>query len=210
MQTGIAIVLAALAGAASGAAQAAGENPYAAENNTWISLSGQVEAVQPDRFQLDYGDGIVAVEMDDGDRDADAYKLMPGDRVTVNGRVDDDFFEKTTIEAGSVYVENIGTYFFASSVDEEDSFVSVSTPVIVSTAVVQGEVTAVGEDTFVIDSGPRNITIAVDELGYDPLDDEGYQRIDIGDRVSVTGTIEGDLREGRMVQARSVLTLAGR
>ena len=37
--------------------------------------------------------------MDDGDRDADAYKLLPGDEVNVIGKVDDDLFQTTTIDA---------------------------------------------------------------------------------------------------------------
>lgn len=99
-------------------------DPYLKANNTWISISGTVKTVSPDIFLLDYGDGIIKVEMDDGDRDADAYKLIEGDTVTVNGMIDDDFYEATKIEAASVYVEKLGTYFYASSVDEEDYAVS--------------------------------------------------------------------------------------
>ena len=69
------------------------KNPYAMADGTWITISGEVGAVDPDHFTLDYGDGLVVVEMDDGDRDADAYKLLQGDKVTVAGRIDDDFFE---------------------------------------------------------------------------------------------------------------------
>ena len=72
-------------------------DPYELANNTWISLSGTVHAVSPDTFELDYGEGNITVEMDDGDRDADAYKLLHGDKVTVNGLIDDDLFEMRTI-----------------------------------------------------------------------------------------------------------------
>lgn len=40
--------------------------------------------------------------MDDGDRDADAYKLMEGDTVTVNGFTNCDFLEGTELVATSV------------------------------------------------------------------------------------------------------------
>ena len=104
-----------------GATQAAEPNPYMRADGTWISISGEVTDVMPDRFVLDYGESVITVEMDDGDRDADAYKLLEGDKVTVNGMIDDDFYETTTIEAESVYVEKLGTYFYASAVDEEDT-----------------------------------------------------------------------------------------
>ncbi|MBK1732402.1 DUF5666 domain-containing protein [Thiococcus pfennigii] len=182
-------------------------DPYEQPDNTWISVSGRVETVTADSFTLDYGDGIVAVEMDDGDRDADAYKLVRGDQVTVNGIIDDDLFETTTIEASSVYVETIKTYFYASSVDEEDTFVTVTTPVIVSNIVVQGKVTKVGDEEFTVDTGLRSLTVDVDELPINPLDEEGYQQIEVGDRVSVAGDMDKDFFEGRKLVAEAVVTL---
>lgn len=184
------------------------EDPYAQPDDTWISISGSVEAVSADAFTLNYGEGVITVEMDDGDRDADAYKLIPGDKVTVSGMIDDDFYETTTIEASSVYVENIGTYFYASAVDEEDTFVTVTTPIVVSTTVVQGTVTEVGDEEFTLDTGLQELTVEVEEMPYNPLDKEGYQKIEVGDRVSVTGSIDRDLFEGREFVASSVITLS--
>jgi hypothetical protein len=190
---------------------AAAEDPYMQPNDTWISISGTVESVQRDSFVLDYGDGLITVEMDDGDRDADAYKLVEDDKVTVSGKIDDDFFETTTIEASSVYVENLGTTFYASAVDEEDTFVTYWDPVLVARTVVQGTVTSVepmaGE--FTIHTGARALQVEVDEMTYDPLDDEGYQRIGIGDEVSVVGTMDDDLFEGRELVADSIIKISG-
>ena len=42
---------------------------------------------------------------------------------------------------------------------------------------------------------------------YNPLDDEGYQKIDVGDRVKVTGNIDNDLFEGKELMADSVIKL---
>lgn len=195
------------------AAPALAENPYTKPDDTWVSISGEVESVAPDAFVLDFDEGMITVEMDDGDRDADAYKLIAGDRVTVTGKIDDDLFETRTIEASSVYVENIGTRFLASPIDEEDGIfampapVVVTTPVVVSQIVVQGTVTNVGFDQFTIDNGLRKVTVEIDELGYNPLDDEGYQQIEEGDVVSVTGSIEPDFMQGRIVMANSVITI---
>ncbi len=113
-------------------------NPYAMEDNSWISINGEVTSVTADAFELDYGDGQITVEMDDGDRDADGYKLMMGDEVRVSGMIDDDFYDLTTIEASSVYVKNIDTYFYASAMDEEDIGYTIISPSVTDT-VVQGD-----------------------------------------------------------------------
>lgn len=48
----------------------------------------------------------------------------------------DDLFEKKTIEAGSVYVENLRTAFYANAQDEEDptAWTVVVTPIVVGRA----------------------------------------------------------------------------
>ena len=190
------------------ATTAAKDDPYQQADNTWISISGTISSVAPDAFVLDYGESTITVEMDDGDRDADAYKLLEGDKVTVNGMVDDDLFETTTIEASSVYVQKLDTYFYASAVDEEDRWVAVVDPVVVARTILQGTVTGVDDEEFTLASGGRMITVEVDEMSYNPLDDTGYQRIEVGDRVSVTGEMDYDFLEGREFVADSIVTLS--
>ncbi len=189
------------------ATSAMAEDPYTKPDDAWISISGTVDSTEKDAFTLDYGDGLVTVEMDDGDRDADGYKLVEGDKVTVNGRVDDDLFELTKIEASSVYVENIGTYFFASANDEEDAVVPITSPVVVSTTVLRGTVSDVDENSFQINNGSRQIKVDIDEMAYDPLDDEGYQQISEGDVVRVTGYMDHELIDGQVFDAQYVTTL---
>jgi len=185
----------------------AAQEPYTKPDDTWIRIGGTVKSVDEDSFMLDYGEGLIEVEMDDGDRDADAYKLLEGDKVTVGGRIDDDLYETTSIEASSVYVEKLGTHFYASALDEEDSFYAVTLPVVISETVIQGKVTSVSGDEFTVDSGARELTVETEELGYDPLDDEGYQKIEVGDLVSVAGEIDDDFFEGREMVADSVTVL---
>lgn len=187
------------------------ESPYAKADDTWISIDGTVHTVSADEFELDYGPGTITVEMDDGDRDADAYKLAFGDKVRVSGRIDDDFFEETTIEASSVYVENLGTYFYADPADEEDTFVTYTTPITVSNTVIQGTVTDVDVEEFTVNTGARTVRVEVEEMPYNPLDDIGYQKIEVGDRVSVTGDMDTDFFEGqRELVAETIVTLHDR
>jgi uncharacterized protein YdeI (BOF family) len=184
----------------------AGTNPYAKANGTWITLGGTVKSVTRDAFELNYGNGMITVEMDDGDRDADAYKLLPGDEVTVTGMIDDDFFETTKIEASSVYVKKLGTSFYASPVDEED-FYYTSYYMVEPAMMISGTVTSVSDHEFTVDTAARKLTVDVQQMPYNPLDDEGYQKIRKGDRVSVTGEIDYDLFEGRELVANSVVVL---
>ena len=170
----------------------ADEKPYEKADDSWISIDGTVDAVSADSFLLDYGPGVITVEMDDWDRDADVYKLSKGDKVRVSGMIDDDLFETRTIEASSVYVENLGTYFYASAVDEEDTFVTYTIPVTVAATVLQGTVTDVDDEEFVLNTGTRSVRVEVEEMPYNPLDDIGYQKIEAGDCVSVNGRMDTD------------------
>jgi len=184
--------------------------PYEKPDDSWISLNGTVTSTSPDSFQLDYGKGMITVEMDDWDFDADGYKLIDGDKVTVYGYVDDDLYETRTIEAGSVYVKNLSTYFYASSADEEDTILDYE---VVALPGADGDVSLTGvvESTsgreFTIDTGLSEVRVDTDEMPYNPMDDEGYQKIQVGERVRVTGEFGGDLFEARELDADTVITL---
>jgi len=198
----------------SAAAAAQSQSPYLQPDDTWISLSGTVESVTADSFLLDYGRASVTVEMDDGDRDADGYKLMEGDKVVVNGLIDDDFFEMTTIEASSVYVESINSYFYASPVDEEsfaffDPIVTVVDPIMDGDATIQGTITAVEplEEEIVLNSDGRLMIVEVDELGYDALDNVGYLQLDVGDEVVISGTMTEEMFEDHLFVAENIATI---
>ncbi|MBC53467.1 MAG: hypothetical protein CMQ34_06470 [Gammaproteobacteria bacterium] len=195
-------------------AAAQGPSPYLQPDDTWISLSGTVESVQQDAFLLDYGRGSVTVEMDDGDRDADAYALQAGDNVVVSGLIDDDFFEMTTIEASSVFVESINTFFYASALDDEsmtffDPIVTVQGPLMQGDTTLQGTISAVDRDeqAFILNTGVNMVTVEVDGLGYDPLDDVGYLQLENQDVVTVRGTMTEDLIEGRVFEAASIVSV---
>ena len=186
------------------------QDPYEQSDDTWITMDGTVEAVTPSTFMLDYGEGMVTVEMDDWDREPEALKLLEGDNVTVIGKVDDNLFETTTIEASSVYVKNLNRYFYASAADEESAIAKLSTPLTASSVTVQGTVTSIDGRDFMMDAGLHDIRVATDMMSYNPLDDEGLQKIDVGDRVSVSGTVDYEFWDGRELTADVVITLDDR
>lgn len=80
-------------------------------------------------------------------------------------------------------------------------------PLAFSITVVQGAVNAVGDESFTVDTGVTDMTVEVDEMPYNPVDDEGYLRIETGDLVRVTGDMDRDLFEGRVLEADSVVVI---
>jgi uncharacterized protein YdeI (BOF family) len=189
--------------------------PETAPEDTWVSVSGKVTEVNPQAFELDHDSGKITVEFDDWDSDADAYKLVVGDKVTVTGKIDTGLYEDRTIEGSSVYVDSVNTYYYASAADEEgdwenwNSFVTI-TPIEGASTVLQGVVTAVmpDEDKFEISSGVMLLTVETEEMSYDPLDDEGYQQIEVGDRVSVSGEFNDEFFDGKVLEADTIITLS--
>lgn len=186
-------------------------NPYLRTNESWISLSGTVTGAAPGEFQLDYGSGAVKVEMDDWGWYSRDMSQLKGHKVTVYGKIDDDFYETTKIEASSVYDRDRGVYFYANAADEEydedyDYWVAY-TPFVTGELTIRGTVTGVNGREFTIDQGTRRLIVDTDEMTYNPMDAQGYQKIDKGDYVSVSGRMDYDLFEERELKANSIVVL---
>ncbi len=168
------------------------------KNGEFITVSGNVSDVKAHSFMLNTAKNSILVEMDDYYWDADGYKLKQGDRVVVYGRIDHDFLERKKIEAGSVFVKNLNTFFFANDADEESAPKPSITYTIVdplpeyTQADVMGKVVKVDEKDkeFVVDTGLRKITVNTNKLLVNPLDDKGYVQIDKGDFVKVSGFVD--------------------
>lgn len=183
----------------------------------FVTLSGEVIAVSPNSFQLDVGENIILVEMDDYDWDSDGYKLVKEDKVVVTGRVDHDFLQRQKVEAGSVYVKGLDTFFYANSTDEEGDFhfypnvptVYVDVPDIPEGANVemQGVVTKVDGREFTLNTGLRKVVVDTDDLIYNPMDNAGYTQIDKYDRVRVSGSMEETFFDDKELSAKSISEL---
>ena len=183
-------------------------NPETMPNNSWASVSGIVASAGADSFQLDYGEGLITVEMDDWDWYAEAAPLLEGDNVIVYGIIDDDMMETESIEASSVYVKGLGSYFYANGSDEEDLVYSaVTEPKLAAAIDVTGTVEAVDGRNFTIDIGSKDLSVSTSEMTYNPLDDEGFQKVEVDDRVKVTGKMDYALFEANEIEATTVVTL---
>lgn len=183
------------------------KDPYKAANNSWITLNGIVVTSSPKAFELDYGTGIITVEMDGWSWYSGAHSIIEGDRVTVHGRVDDDLYEIASIEADTVYVKNLNTYFYANSLDEED-MVSPTTMLHPDTEFqLQGTITKKSGREFTINTGSIEVKIDTISMPYNPLDDKGFQKLKVGDFVQVTGKLDVDFFEKTEIMAETVTTL---
>lgn len=193
---------------------ASASNPYAKADGEWISLTGEVTNTTLSGFDLDFGDGTITVEMDDWDAYDESALIDDGERVTVYGRIDDALFEKRTIEAGAVYVFSRNVYYHASSADEEGDFEFAGIenvypyPQEGHWVQLSGTVESIHGREFTLDLGYDDFRVDTAEMAYDPLDDIGYQRIDVGDRVSVWGHMDYDLFEARELKAETVVTVS--
>ena len=204
---------AALAGTALSAVAAA---PAAAQpeeimkpDGSWTAISGTVVASGLDDFTVSTGDGVVTVEMDDFDFDADAAPIDAGDEVTVYGRVDADFYEARTIEAGTVYEADTGTFHYASAADEDRALYALPAATwSADTITLTGEVTNVDGREFTLNH-LTGYAVEVDtaSMAVDPTDDQGMVQVDEGDTVSVTGGLDDALFDNTELSAQSVVEL---
>ncbi len=180
-------------------------------DGSWVSLTGTVTAKAAESFRLEVGKRTVTVEMDDWDWYNEAAPIELGSRVTVYGQIDDGLFEKRTIEAGSVYVFGENTFYYASDADEEDWGVAFPHLAVPEGSWIQltGSVRSVQGREFVLDTGiATTIQVDTSSMSYDPLDDQGLQRITKGDRVSVSGLLDdADFFETTEIQAKSIVTI---
>lgn len=178
-----------------------------ASNGSYVSLAGTVVEASAEQFQLDYGNGTMTVEMDDWDWYPEGHHLLENDQVVVYGYVDDDFYERRSIEASSVYVTDAGTQFYANGVDEEDFPVFAAVEFGEPQIELKGTVTKVEGDEFHLNTGKQVVEVDTEDMPYDPLDKEGFQQIKMNDRVSVTGLLEADVFDNLEIAASRVVTL---
>lgn len=153
----------------------------------WIRLDGTVVSNTPTSFVLDYGADVITVEVDDWDNYREGISVLPGDRVSVTGRVDENAFSVDTIEASAVYLANLNTVFYASAADEEElGLAAIPTGPVDDGVDYTGWVTGVTNGGFRLGIGPMQISVNTSQL-QSPLATTGIQT---GDRVYVWGDLD--------------------
>jgi len=184
--------------------------PVEGPENSWVDLTGTVTSTTDTAFNLDYGSGIVTVEMDHWVNYGEAFPIGDGDQVTVYGEVDNEIYENAELEAASVYVDDLNSYFYASAAAKEELGHWAA-----DAEAEAGDLTYIGEvetvnpatDTFTLETGLAEVTVDTSGMRYDPLDDEGFQKIEVGDRVSVKGVADAGFFDANELSAENVETL---
>ena len=80
-------------------------------------------------------------------------------------------------------------------------------PGVAGQVTVRGTVTSTSGREFTMDTGVRRLTVDTTEMPYNPLDEIGYQQIDEGDYVRVSGDMGRDFWGNRELVADSIITL---
>jgi RNase P/RNase MRP subunit p29 len=171
----------------------------------WVSLTGAVEATDDKGFSLSMGERTVRIRMADyGAYNAHAFRK--GDDVTVTGQLDQQFYERQLINPSSVYVDRLGTYFYANAPGEKGGYTAYPTANFAPDddwLGVSGKVVSVEEGSVVVDAGVNRLKVLTDQVDNAP-------RLQAGDRVAVYGKVQhSDLFEKRKVQATSLTLLSG-
>jgi len=178
-------------------------------DGNWINISGRVVSAAADRFVMDYGSGNVTVEMDDWDWYQEGRAILPGDEVVVTGRADTNLFARKTIEARSVYVKKLNTFYYASAADEETPpVVTVSVPPSTGGVESTGTVSAVEGREFNLTFPGGVLRVDTSALSDNPMDGEGAQQIKVGDRVRVWGDLDLEVGENAERKARNIVSMA--
>lgn len=206
------LLFASLAGS-SGCRSAAQDAPretaaLAKPDRSWVRLDGTVVRTADDSFELNFGDGVITVEMDDWKGSKEARSIHPNDNVIVYGRIDRDLHRRKAVEAAGVYDERLQTTFFASAADEEAMGLWPQTNVELGKIALSGRVVSIAGKLLELDTGASGkVTIDVSQLGYDPLDADGFQQIRVGNRIRVVGRLESAYFAANSLVAERITSL---
>lgn len=185
-----------------------------ADEHDWVTVTGEVVELNDDKFRLDTGPNILTVDLNDFDPVLmRGNTLYLGDRVTVTGRLDEEFFTEDDIEATSVYLVDAQTYYFSDGDNNVVDMWDFQAPIYAergSMITITGEVTSISGREFWIDHFGRKTEVDTVDLGYNPLDDVGAQQIDVGDRVSIRGTLDYGFFDNNELSADKVIVLTAR
>jgi len=176
----------------------------------YVTISGTISKVlDNDRFELDYGNGFTQIDCDDALHDVfekSGHRIKVGDKVTVTGKIDNNWFTKHEILVSSILhitEDYVLLYKRAATAGEE-------VPVIVGVAkpslFLDGQVALTGIVSSTVYEGSFTLryedgTIQVDAAGIKIPDNN---HIVSGDIVTVYGKIDNSFFQNRAITAETV------
>lgn len=185
--------------------ETAGERSSA--RDSWVAISGTIVGTDRGSFRLDYGSGILTVRTEAFAIPNGTSVFADNDRVVVLGRIDDEFLEQQTLEASCVFSESLGTTFYGDPAGAESFQTwSVSLPLDLGAVELTGTVSAIQDRKFTVSVGGSWVVVDTTRLPYNPLDESGYQRLEVGDRVKVFGELD-QLIPNHLIDADHIVEL---
>ena len=179
--------------------------------NTWITLTGEVTAVDSQFFTLDYGDGEIFVELSQTKLDPKAYAEIDGKEVMVTAQLDEGMMSNERLVAHSVIAEDADTVYMADTVDQAsaDLFMSTAGSIDFDDAemIIVGTVETIGREAVQVKVGDAMLTVELDELEDAPVDSDGYLTLTEGERVRITGELEEDFFNRFTVEADTLMKM---
>lgn len=176
-----------------------------------IDVSGTIVSTSADSFYLDYGEGLILVEMEGWQWYEQRRSQIDGDDVTVYGRMDEELLSREVIRASSIFVEDLNTFYYSSRGDKEFNprAITYSLPVVSRghQMNITGTVENIEGRQFTLETGIGSVRVDTSKMIYNPLDDIGYQIIQPGDRVAVASRLQRGFFSAREVDAEAIISL---
>ena len=202
------------------------------KDDSMVVITGMVAEIDGDEFMLNYGGNqMLTVELDRFGFDGEETQyLTVGESVTVSGYIDDDLFEGREIEARDVRLNDSYVYYYYDTPNLSQNYGSYNNSTTVTADMndsetemqstqnmedgtyfsMTGSVTAIDGMMATVEGNNQTISVDMSELGYDPTDDEGLQKIEIGDRVFVYGEIDDGFFTDKQLMASGAVELQQR
>ena len=194
------------------------------EDDAIVTLTGTVAEISGDEFQLNYGGNeMITVELDNfGFTGDETEYLTIGESVTVRGVLDDDLFEGREIEASDVRLNDSYVYYYydvpamstdmsnRNNQDNQNNDANQAQMNDGAYVYLTGEVTEVENDMAMVSDNSTTYQVDMSELGYDATDDEGMQKIEVGDVVYLYGEVESGFFTDKQIVADGIVEMRER
>jgi uncharacterized protein YdeI (BOF family) len=177
----------------------------------YVTISGTVSKIlDSDRFVLDYGNGVTQVDCDDALHELlkkSDRKIKTGDKVTVSGKIDNEWFTKREILVSSIlYIADDYILLYKIPVANTGAVIPAVVGVAKPSLFLDNQVALTGIVSKTNDNGSftmlyKDGTIRVDDSGIKIPDDN---RIASGDVVTVYGKIDNSFFQSQSITAETV------
>lgn len=183
-----------------------------------FTISGQVTDFHDGAFTLRHTRGVIEMNFDGwpSSREAGQPVIEIGDNVTVSVELSEAFVSGGDTSVVSVYSEDTRTFstFGMPVAGAGSAVLPMVSPLDVvgdrGDSTLFGTITRVWSEGFVLESGAAEVDVDTSALFYDPFDEIGDQRLEVGDVVAISGLIapgfpqDADFTAEQVVEVRLV------